>query len=292
MPDLKRRRASLGVTIRIDHQLCRAVGVSAFCLIVVTTALCASSLAGSTTRLGEVPRLDHVVVIVFENRERSSILGPTSSPTFDRLALRYAQATDDHAVAHPSLPNYLALVSGSTHGVTNDCVNCPQNGKTIGTLLSDRGRTWSGYAEGFPVGPDFAKKHVPFLYFAGDESHVRPLTAFDPARLPDFAFVTPDLCHDMHDCSIGIGDAWLARFISPLLAIKRTAIFITFDEGTTDVGGGGQVALIVAGTAVRPHSLYLRRTSHYGVLRTIEDALGLPALGDSRRAAPLTGIWR
>ena len=73
---------------------------------------------------GVVPRVDHVVVIVFENEERQSVLGSGVAPTFDRLAARYAQATDDRAVAHPSLPNYLALVSGSTHGVTDDCTDC------------------------------------------------------------------------------------------------------------------------------------------------------------------------
>jgi acid phosphatase len=107
-----------------------------------------------------------------------------------------------------------------------------------------------------------------------------------------FAFVTPDLCHDMHDCSIATGDRWLAKFIEPLLSVKRTAVFIVFDEGSTDVGGGGQVALLVAGTAVRPHSRYTAPTSHYGLLRTVEDALGLPHLGASGNANPLTGIWR
>jgi acid phosphatase len=261
-------------------------------LVAVVVGLATACLSSSAVALKAVPRLDHVVVIMFENRDRSSVLGQFPAPTFARLAARYAQATDDRAVAHPSLPNYLALVSGSTHGVTSDCVNCPQSGNTVGTLLSNRGRRWASYAEGFPGGAEFAKKHVPFLYFARDADHVRPLSAFDPAHLPAFAFVTPDLCHDMHDCSISTGDAWLSHFVAPLLPVKRTAIFITFDEGTTDVGGGGTVALIVAGTAVKPHSLYVKRTSHFGVLRTIEDALGLPALGASARAAPLEGIWR
>ncbi len=239
-----------------------------------------------------VPRLDHVVVVVFENEERPSVLGSGAAPTFDRLAARYAQATHARAIAHPSLPNYLALVSGSTHGVTDDCEDCPQTGATIGSLLSKRHRTWASYAEGYPTGPRFAKKHVPFLYFAGDAAHVHPLGDFDPAHLPAFSFVTPDLCHDMHDCPVATGDAWLARFIKPLLAVPRTAVFIVFDEGKSDAGGGGDVALIVAGTAVKPHSRYTAPTTHYGVLRTLEDALGLPRLGASGDAKPLTGIWR
>jgi hypothetical protein len=96
----------------------------------------------------------------------------------------------------------------------------------------------------------------------------------------------------MHDCSIRTGDAWLARFIKPLLSVKRTAVFIVFDEGSSNLGGGGAVALVVAGTAVKPHSRYTAVTSHYGLLRTLEDALGVPAIGASARARPLTGIWR
>jgi len=179
-----------------------------------------------------------VVVIVFENQERKSIFTSGAAPTFDRLAASYAQASDDRAVSHPSLPNYLALVSGSTHGVTKDCVDCPQRGPTIGSLLTERGRSWGSYAEGYPSGSGFAKKHVPSLYFPGATAHVHPLTAFNPSRLPAYSFVTPNLCHDMHDCSIGTGDAWLAKFIKPLLSVKRTAVFIVFDEGSTNVGGG------------------------------------------------------
>lgn len=239
-----------------------------------------------------VPRLQHVVVIVFENKERGDVLGSGAAPVFDQLAARYAQATNDRAVAHPSLPNYLALISGSTHGVVDDCEDCPQSGPTIGSQLTERGRSWGAYVEGYPSSPRYAKKHVPFLYFADEIAHVHPLSGFNADRLPAYSFVVPDLCHDMHDCSVATGSSWLATFIKPLLAIRRTAIFIVFDEGSSSSGGGGRVALIVAGKPVKPHSVYRPVTSHYGVLRTIEDALGLSALGAAAHTRPLTGIWR
>jgi hypothetical protein len=261
-------------------------------VVVVLFWMAGSGSAGGSPSGNPVPRLDHVVVIVFENEERQSVLGSGAAPTFDRLAASYAQATNDRAVSHPSLPNYLALVSGSTHGVTNDCVNCPQSGPTIGSLLTRRGLSWGSYAEGFPSGPGFAKKHVPFLYFPGGAAHVHPLSAFNASRLPAYSFVTPDLCHDMHDCSVGIGDAWLARFVKPLLSVQRTAVFIVFDEGSSNLGGGGAVAMLIAGTSVKPHSRYTVATSHYGLLRTVEDALAVPAIGKSAGARPLTGIWR
>jgi acid phosphatase len=239
-----------------------------------------------------VPRVGHVVLIVFENHERTSVLGHGDAPTFERLATTYAQATDYHAVTHPSLPNYLALVSGSTHGVTSDCTDCPQHGPTIGSELTAARRTWGAYAEGFPNSPRFAMKHVPFLYFQRDVGHVHPLPAFHPSKLPAFALVVPDLCNDMHDCSVATGDRWLARFIPPLLTEPSTVVFVAFDEGTTSEDGGGLVPMIAAGTAVRPHSVTRAPANHYVLLRTMEALLGLPPIGQAAAATPLTGIWR
>jgi phosphatidylinositol-3-phosphatase len=263
-------------------------------LAVIAALVAAAVLArpGTPSPLAPVPRLAHAVVIVFENHERPDVVGSGIAPTFDRLASTYAQATQYYGVAHPSLPNYLALVSGSTHGVTNDCTDCPQTGPTIGSQLSAKHLSWAAYAEGYPSSSRFAKKHVPFLYFPGGASHVLPLTRFNARKLPAYSLVVPDLCNDMHDCSIETGDNWLRTFIAPLLKVKNTAIFVVFDEGTTDVNGGGHVPLIIAGSAVRRHATSTTATSHYGLLHTLEAALGLPPLGLARSAPPLTGIWR
>jgi hypothetical protein len=252
-------------------------------------------VAGASARGGRprpVPRLQHVVLVVFENHERASIIGSADAPTFTALARTYAEATKYHAVAHPSLPNYFALISGSTHGVTSDCTACQQQGPTIGSQLTHAGKTWGAFAEGYPSSSRFAKKHVPFLYFPGGAAYVHPLSDLVESRLPAFSFVVPDLCHDMHDCSVRTGDRWLAKFIRPLLNLRRTAVFIVFDEGTTNIDGGGAVSLIAAGSAVRSHSRYLRPADHYSLLRTIEAALGVSPLGRAARVASLTGIWR
>jgi phosphatidylinositol-3-phosphatase len=152
--------------------------------------------AGGSAR--ELPSPAHVVLIVFENKDASQINARTA-PTFTALGSRYARLTNYFAVTHPSLPNYLALVSGSTHGITNDCTTCSVPGGSIGDLLTLDGRSWAAYAEDYPSGIGFAKKHVPFLYFRRDTGHVRSLSQFRPQNLPDFAFVVPNLCHDMHD---------------------------------------------------------------------------------------------
>ena len=96
----------------------------------------------------------------------------------------------------------------------------------------------------------------------------------------------------MHDCPVATGDPWLARLAPSLATLPDTAVFVVFDEGHTDLGGGGNVPALAFGSAVRPGSRFAARTSHYGLLRTIEDAWGLPRLGRSADAAPITGIWR
>jgi hypothetical protein len=229
----------------------------------------------------------HIVVIVLENKNPSQVTAQTA-PTFAALARRYARLTNYYGVTHPSLPNYLALVSGSTHGIHSDCTTCKVAGETIGDELTRAGRSWAAYAEGFPSKPRFAKKHMPFLYFRHGASHVEPLSRFDPRHLPDFAFVVPDLCDDMHSCPVATGDTWLRKFVSPLLRESRTAIFVVFDEGWPV----NHVPALALGSAVRLHATFARRVDHYSLLRTIEDAFALRPLGAAADARPITGIWR
>ena len=254
-----------------------------------------------------MPRFTHVLVVVFENHEADQIAGSPDAPTFRALARRYATLTRYDAVAHPSLPNYLALVSGSTQGVTSDCTSCVVHARSLADTLRAADRTWKTYAEGLPyagfggarVGR-YAKKHDPFLYFAGvDRKRVVPFAQLaqdaSARTLPDFALVVPDLCHDMHDCSVATGDEWLRREIVPLLrspALAGGVVFVVFDEGTSGEGGGGTVEALALGPLVRPGSVDSRPTSHYGLLRTVEDAWGLPRLGRSRSVPSITGIWR
>jgi phosphatidylinositol-3-phosphatase len=252
------------------------------CAVAIAALVLAVPAAAQTT-----PPFQHAIVIVLENKDRSQLTA-RSAPAFTSFARRYARITGYSSVSSPSLPNYLALVSGSTHGIHSDCTSCRMTGETIGDQLAGTGRTWAAYAEGYPSSPRFAKKHVPFLYFARDVSHVHPLTSFHRTQLPDFAFVVPDLCHDMHDCSIATGDAWLRRFVTPLLSLPDTAIFVVFDEGR----GGRAVAAEALGTAVRLGSVFASPTDHYGLLRTLEDAWSLPRLGRAATATPITGIWK
>ena len=272
----------------------------------------AATVLATAPRAVRLPHFSHVVVVVFENHEATSIAGNPEAPTFNALARRYARLTSYDAVAHPSLPNYLALVSGSTHGITSDRTNCVFRAQSLADTLAAAGKTWKTYAEGLPY-PGFtggssgryAKKHDPFLYFRdvadsrARRERVVPLTRLgrDLARrrLPDFSLVIPDLCDDMHDCSVATGDAWLKAHVVPLLSspeLSGGVVFVVFDEGTTDLGGGGRIEALALGPAVQRGSRFGKATNHYGLLRTIEDAWHLPRLGLSSTATPIGGIWR
>ena len=258
-----------------------------------------------------VPRFEHVLVVVLENQAQAQVIGSRHAPRLNALAKRYAVLSRYSGVAHPSLPNYLALISGSTHGIRNDCTTCVVSGRNLADTLEHANLDWKAYAEGLPrVGFTgayaglYAKKHMPFLHFRdvlGNPARRRlvvPLGQFSRdlagGLLPAFSLIVPNLCHDMHSCPVATGDAWLGRFLSPLLRsskLVRSVVFVVTDE-TSGARPNGVVPALALGPLVVPGSKYSAPTSHYGLLRTIEDAWGLPRLGRSAQAKPITGIWR
>jgi acid phosphatase len=264
---------------------------------------------GAARAGGTVPRLGRIVVIMFENKDYAQVIGSSKAPTFNSLARRSALATNYCAVTHPSLPNYIAIASGDTHGIHSDCTDCTVSARNLADSVEAAHKTWGVYAEDLPrvgfTGPrsgNYAKKHEPFVYFRDVFTNRRrlgrilPLSRLSPARLPDFTLIVPNMCHDMHDCSVAQGDAWLKSFLPRLQRspqLRGGAIFLAFDEADGgNSGGGGHVPLIVLGSTVRPHSRTAAPLSHYSLLRTIEDAWHLPHLGRSASAGPITGIWR
>ncbi|MDQ2982685.1 MAG: alkaline phosphatase family protein [Actinomycetota bacterium] len=267
---------------------------------------------GPARPVDEVPQLDRVVVIVFENKEAHKIVGNDRAPTFNSLGRKYASLTRYTAVAHPSLPNYIALISGATQGIRSNCTSCSVGARSLADTLENARKTWKVYAEGLPR-PGFtgatrgryAKRHVPFLYFRRVLRRPRRLARVVPlgrfkrdltrGSLPSFSLVVPDLCHDMHDCSIHTGDTWLKGFVPRLLAsrqLENGVVFVVFDEGRSNEGGGGRVAAVALGPRVRPGSRFQKRATHYSLLRAIEDSLSLPHLRRAATASPITDIWR
>jgi acid phosphatase len=241
-----------------------------------------------------------VVVAIFENKDAGQVQG--AAPFFDALAARGALLTNAHGVAHPSQPNYLALFSGSTQGVTND--DCPLTftGDNLAAQLQKAGRSFVGYSEDLPRAGStdcnsggYARRHAPWVDFPALAASVnQPLSAMpsDYAKLPTVAFVVPNVCNDMHDCSVKTGDAWAEEHLGPYAdwaTAHNSLLVVTFDEDD-ESSGDNHIATIVTGAGVRPGPSG-QRVDHYGLLRTLEDLYRLPPLGQAATATPVTGIW-
>jgi len=242
----------------------------------------------------------HIAVVVMENKEYGDVLGSAAAPFINGLARRYASARKMYGVTHPSLPNYLALTGGSTFGISSDCTSCSVGATSIVDQLERARISWRAYMEDLPYpcftaasAGEYAKRHDPFVYYTRVTSNrswcrrVVPLTALSGDEhahtLPRFIWISPNLCHDMHDCSVATGDQFLSSLVPPLLRSlgPRGVLFITWDEGTSDAGccrlaSGGHIATIVAGPGAKRGARMTPPTDHYSVLATIEDLLGLP----------------
>jgi hypothetical protein len=258
---------------------------------------------------GTVPSFSHVFVIVMENHEYGSVIGGSAAPYINSLAARYGLATNYYGASHPSLPNYLALTAGSTFGIASDCTTCYVSATNIADQVEGSGRTWKAYMEDMP-GPcylgassgRYAMKHDPFMYYTDIRNnagrcaaHVVPLTQFgadmSSGRVPNFVWITPNLCNDMHDCWVSTGDAWLRNIVPAITgsaAFRNGGVlFITWDEGSSSAGccgdtwGGHVATLVVSPLAISGYRSAVAE-NHYGLLRTIEDGFHLGHLGAAR----------
>jgi phosphatidylinositol-3-phosphatase len=250
-----------------------------------------------------VPQPAHTVVVVFENRAFGQVIGSPAAPYLNKLAHQGALFTHSYAITHPSEPNYLALFSGSTFGVQRD--SCPENfdAPNLASGLLAAGKTFVGFAEDLPAAGskrcldgEYARKHVPWADFSNIPPNVsQPFSSFpvgDYSLLPTVSFVIPNLCNDMHDCSINTGDAWLRTHLGGYVTWAMThhsLLIVTFDED--DGTQVNRIPTIFVGQQVRPGS-YPERITHYTVLATIEAAYGLPRDGLAGPAGPITDIWR
>jgi hypothetical protein len=237
----------------------------------------------------------HVIWIVLENHELDQVVGSPSAPFLTSLARSCGVATNYRAVTHPSLPNYVALTSGDTHGVGDDAP--PRDHPLDAVSLFEQAGSARSYEESMPwncaltSSGAYAVKHNPEAYYTrirsdcvkndvplGTTSHGAFHAALNNDTLPRFSFVTPNLCNDMHDCSVATGDAWLKRWVPRITASRgyeagRTALFVTWDEN--DGSSGNRVAAIVVSPSTRPGTTSAVAFTHYSLLRTTEQLLGI-----------------
>jgi acid phosphatase len=251
----------------------------------------------------QLPRPDHVVVVIEENHSNAHIIGSADTPYINSLAQQGASFTDYHAVTHPSQPNYLALFSGSTQGVIDDTVPHRFAAPSLGGQLIKAGFDFGGYSEDLPYtgypGPryrDYRRKHNPWSDFtdvsAWDNMSMRRFPApghYDD--LPEVAFVVPNQLHDMHTGTIRQGDDWLRQQLDPYAQWAKThnsLLAVTWDED--DATESNRIPTLVVGQGVEPGA-YPQPLNHYSLLRTLEDMYGLSRLGAAEQAAPMDMIW-
>jgi len=258
-----------------------------------------------------LPSALHIFIIVMENKSFSEVIGNPAARYENELAASYGLATRYYAVAHPSLPNYLALLAGDTLGVRSDCVDCFQDAPNLVDELEAAGHTWRAYMEDLPApcstvtsAGRYDVKHDPFLYFRDIRDrpqrcrNVVPLAAISrdlsSGDMADFVWITPNENHNTHDAPVETGDDWLRDFVPQILGspawMQGGLLFITWDEGNDDGGccgqsGGGHVPLVVIAPGMRPGARTASPFDHYGLLRAIEDLWQLPPLGHSSRAS-------
>ncbi len=247
-----------------------------------------------------------------ENKNYEVIVGNSDAPYINSLIAAYGLATNYSGVAHPSEPNYLALFSGSTQGIADDA-NHDFAGHNLADQLEAQGKTWKMFAQNVPPdcftgavatgGEDgsgtYARKHEPAISFTDISgsparcSNITDFTHFDPAAA-DFEFITPNMCNDMHDCSVATGDAFLQNFVPTILnspAWKQGGVlFITWDENE-GTSGNRVPTLVISPNVPKGFQSNVAHT-HYSLLRTIEDAWGLDCLNNACQANNLNEFFR
>ena len=260
--------------------------------------------AASAVRQAAIPpqkRAEHVTIVIMENHSFENIIGNPQAPYINKLGKESMLFRNSYAVTHPSEPNYLALYSGSTHGLTSDACPVTFNSPSLGGRAAAAHKSIKGYMEDLPaVGAsvceagEYVRKHNPLIDFADTQAsssvpYSRIAADLASNRYPAIAFVVPNMVHDMHDGTIAMGDAWLARNLPPILsfdAAHKGMLILTWDEDHHDADN--HIVTIAVGPMVRTGHSY-QPINHYSVVTTVTDLFGLQALDD---ASPITELTR
>ena len=280
------------------HLLSRLAAVVALLAFLAATPIASAGPAPARERASRRASYRPVVVIAMENHGYSTIMSSRSAVYFRRFARSGRLFTNYDALHQHSLPNYLEMTSGTAGGCRNDhCPTGTYRRNNVFHQLSRKGISWRTWAESMKTNcrtwsaGTYAHKHNPALYYRNlfprtCRTHDVPLPHRLPRKLPRFVFLTPNLCHDMHDCSIETGNRWLHRMV-PRLRRRGAIVVIVFDEGTDGKQAGGHVYAAVAGHGIRRGGRDGHSYTHRSLLAGIERHFGLRRLHGARRARPL-----
>lgn len=256
----------------------------------------------------------HIFIVVEENHNYGEVIENPAMPYFNGLANQYGLATNYHANAHPSIPDYFMLTTGQTLTLIDAMTpeTFPVSDDNAVRELLAAGKTWKSYAEDLPsvgyTGGDsgkYAVRHNPLAYMTdvqNSSTQVQNLVPFSEfaadlptANLPDYSFIVPNLCNDAHDCPLSTADAWLKTNIDPLINSpvfqKDGLLIIVFDEAedTDFTGGGGQVAAVLVSPLSKRGYKSVASYQHQSVLRLMLEGLGVTKLPGQAATAP--AMW-
>ncbi|WP_055524628.1 alkaline phosphatase family protein [Streptomyces graminilatus] len=292
--------------VKASKRNSRPLAALAGAVALTATSIGVWAATASTAQAAALPAPDHVVVVVMENHAYSQVIGSSSAPYLNNtLKAGGANLTQSFGLTHPSEPNYYMLFSGSNQGRTDDsCVSVGSlSAPNLASELIAAGKTWASYNESLPSqgsttcsSGNYAQKHNPWFGFSNvPTSSAKTMTQFptDYTTLPKVSFVVPNLCSDMHDCSVSTGDTWIQNKLGAYATWAKThnsILAVTFDEDNRL--SGNRIPTVLYGEHVIPGSSTSTTYNHYNVLRTVEDLAGLTAhAGNASSASDIAGIW-
>jgi acid phosphatase len=277
--------------------------------------------SGGTT--ASIPQVQHVVVVTLENANYGDVVGTPNMPYLAGLISQGALVSKYYANTHPSLPDYFMMTTGEA--ITNDDgYSDTVTADNVVREMAAAGKTWKVYAESIPsagyIGGDqgpYLRHHNPFTYFSDVQqsttqaANVVPFTQFASDittgasfKLPNYAFVVPNLVDDAHSCITGgttdctlssrlkTADGWLQTNIDPLLNTTEFQtsglLIVLFDESADDItNGGGHVLAMMTGTHVRAgYNTSTTSYDHRSLLSLTMKAIGVANIPNGADAAP------
>lgn len=284
------------------------------CIALATTL--AAALAGCGGNPASVPAVapadlaplvgphgSQVTIVLMENKDYGRVAGNSQAPYFNKtLVPQGVLLRNSHAIGHPSEPNYLALFSGSTQDIHGD--PCPVSFKAanVASELIAAGKTFAGYSESMPRDGYkgcyhglYDRNHNAWVEFDNVPSSDNLVYLGFPSTVATFVWITPNLCHDTHNCAVRVGDKWLSKNLPPIIAWNRDhdgLLILTWDEAAPDNSGKNHIPTVLVGPMIRADVNDTQNVDHYAVLRTIEKILGVACIAKECKAPLLTGIWK
>lgn len=248
------------------------------------------------------PHGSHVTIVLMENKDYDLVVGSPHAPYFNKtLVPQGVLLRNSHAVSHPSEPNYLALFSGSTQGIHGD--PCPvyfSTANLASELIAD-GKTFAGYSESMPRDGYkgcyhglYDRNHNPWVEFKNVPASDNLVYHGFRSKVASFVWITPNLCHDTHNCTVKVGDAWLSKNLPPIIAWDKMhdgLLILTWDEAAPDNTGKNHIPTVLVGPMIRTGIKDTQDVNDYSVVRTIEKIFSLSCIAKDCHASLITGIW-